>query len=43
MAANMGSTGGPNWLGLLQWSIAHTDGTRPTTDFQPMGDEDKKW
>jgi hsp70-interacting protein len=39
----MATSGGPNWLGLLQWSLAHSDGTRPTSEVQKMGDEDKKW
>ena len=31
---------GPNWLGLLKWSLAHTDGTGPS-DAKAMSDEDK--
>jgi len=30
----------PNWLGLLKWSLAHTDGTSPSA-AAPMSDEDK--
>lgn len=33
---------GPDWLGLLKWSIAHTDGTSPT-DAKQMSNEDKEW
>lgn len=25
---------GPNWDGLLKWSIANSDGTRPTRDLR---------
>lgn len=25
---------GPNWEGLLKWSLAHTDGTRPTRNLR---------
>lgn len=32
----------PNWLGLLKWSLAHTDGTAPT-DVKAMSEEDKKF
>ena len=39
----MATTGGPNWLGLLQWSLAHSDGTRPTSEVKKMGEEDRKW
>lgn len=39
----MATSGGPNWLGLLQWSLAHSDGTTPTSQVQKMGDEDRKW
>ncbi|KAK7390486.1 hypothetical protein VNO78_25793 [Psophocarpus tetragonolobus] len=31
---------GPNWDGLLKWSIAHSDGTRPTRN---LSEEDRKW
>ncbi|KAK4774622.1 hypothetical protein SAY86_009557 [Trapa natans] len=30
----------PNWEGLLKWSIAHSDGTRPT---RALSEEDRKW
>ena len=33
----------PNWLGLLQWSLAHSDGTSSSTQVQRMGDEDRQW
>ena len=32
----------PNWLGLLKWSLAHTDGTAPT-DVKAMSEEDKSF
>ncbi|XP_010276700.1 PREDICTED: uncharacterized protein LOC104611382 [Nelumbo nucifera] len=31
---------GPNWEGLLKWSLAHSDGTRPTRN---LSEEDRKW
>ncbi|MBA0697869.1 hypothetical protein Goari_021390 [Gossypium aridum] len=31
---------GPNWDGLLKWSIANSDGTRPTRN---LSEEDKRW
>jgi len=31
---------GPNWDGLLKWSIAHSDGTSPTRN---LSEEDRKW
>ena len=37
------ASGGPNWLGLLQWSLAHSDGTSSSSQVQRMGDEDRKW
>ncbi|XP_068643661.1 hsp70 nucleotide exchange factor FES1-like isoform X2 [Aristolochia californica] len=30
----------PNWDGLLKWSIAHSDGTRPP---QNISEEDRRW
>ena len=30
---------GPDWLGLLKWSLAQTDGTSET-ESRPMGQED---
>ena len=33
----------PNWLGLLKWSLAHSDGTSPTTDAHAMSEEDKQF
>jgi hsp70-interacting protein len=32
----------PNWLGLLRWTIAHTDGTHDS-QFNEMKEEDKLW
>lgn len=32
----------PNWLGLLKWSLAHSDGTTPS-QFSEMSAEDKGW
>ncbi len=32
----------PNWLGLLRWTIAHTDGTNESK-FAEMKEEDKVW
>lgn len=42
----MASTGGSEpawaWLGLLKWSLAYSDGTRPSNEtMTPMSDEDK--
>lgn len=32
------------WLGLLKWSLAYTDGTRPSSEsLQPMSDEDRQF
>ncbi|XP_058729223.1 hsp70 nucleotide exchange factor fes1-like [Vicia villosa] len=31
---------GPNWDGLLKWSIANSDGTRPNRE---LSEEDRKW
>lgn len=31
---------GPNWDGLLKWSLSHSDGTRPTRN---LSEEDRKW
>ncbi|KAL6987650.1 hypothetical protein U1Q18_013397 [Sarracenia purpurea var. burkii] len=31
---------GPNWDGLLKWSLSHSDGTRPTRN---LSEEDKRW
>lgn len=31
-----------NWTPLLQWSLAHHDGTRPA-DIKPMSEEEKAW
>jgi len=25
---------GPNWDGLLKWSLSHSDGTRPTRQLR---------
>ncbi|XP_068318135.1 uncharacterized protein [Pyrus communis] len=32
--------GGPNWEGLLKWSLAHSDGTHPNRN---LSEEDRKW
>jgi len=43
MAENAINTGGNSpwgWLGLLKWSLAYSDGTKPTS-FSPMSAEDK--
>jgi len=31
------------WLGLLKWSLAYTDGTRPSSETMQMSPEDKKF
>ncbi|CAL5388337.1 unnamed protein product [Camellia sinensis] len=31
---------GPNWDGLLKWSLAHSDGTRPPPN---LSEEDRRW
>ncbi|XP_022966576.1 uncharacterized protein LOC111466217 [Cucurbita maxima] len=31
---------GPNWDGLLKWSLAHSDGTRPNRN---LSEEDRRW
>ncbi|CAH8354702.1 unnamed protein product [Eruca vesicaria subsp. sativa] len=31
---------GPNWDGLLKWSLSHADGTLPT---RQLSEEDRKW
>ena len=41
MTENKGSSG-PDWLGLLKWTIAHSDGTSSTT-AEPMDLENRKW
>lgn len=33
---------GPNWLGLLKWTLAHTDGTAPTEESE-MSEENKQF
>lgn len=33
---------GPNWLGLLKWSLAQSDGTSPS-NFHEMSIEDRRW
>ncbi|VEU35782.1 unnamed protein product [Pseudo-nitzschia multistriata] len=43
-ATNSGGGGGEQWawLGLLKWTLAHTDGTRPSSESPTMmSDEDK--
>lgn len=34
--------GGPNWLGLLKWSLMYSDGTAPS-DVKPMTKEDQEF
>lgn len=36
------SDGSPNWLGLLQWSLAHQDGTAPT-NVDMITEENREW
>ena len=36
----MSGNEGGIWLGLLNWSLAHTDGTSPS-EVRPMSDEDR--
>lgn len=37
-----GGEGGPQWLGLLKWSLNYVDGTRPSDEsLKPMSAEDK--
>lgn len=36
------TSGGPNWLGLLQWSLAHQDGTAPS-NAEMMTRENQEW
>ncbi|KFK24600.1 hypothetical protein AALP_AA8G000300 [Arabis alpina] len=31
---------GPNWDGLLKWSLSHADGTKPS---RKLSEEDRKW
>eukprot|EP00563_Minutocellus_polymorphus_P020263 CAMPEP_0197719288 /NCGR_PEP_ID=MMETSP1434-20131217/3109_1 /TAXON_ID=265543 /ORGANISM="Minutocellus polymorphus, Strain CCMP3303" /LENGTH=387 /DNA_ID=CAMNT_0043304025 /DNA_START=74 /DNA_END=1237 /DNA_ORIENTATION=- len=31
------------WLGLLKWSLAYTDGTRPSSETMQMSEEDRKF
>uniref|UniRef100_A0A2P2JFZ3 TOG domain-containing protein n=1 Tax=Rhizophora mucronata TaxID=61149 RepID=A0A2P2JFZ3_RHIMU len=31
---------GPDWEGLLKWSLSHSDGTQPTRN---LSEEDRKW
>ena len=33
---------GPNWLGLLKWSLSYSDGTS-SSNFQEMSLEEKEW
>lgn len=32
----------PNWLGLLRWTMSHSDGTSDSS-YARMSDEDKEW
>ncbi|GJN22838.1 hypothetical protein PR202_gb10438 [Eleusine coracana subsp. coracana] len=36
----MSKDGGPDWNGLLKWSLAHGDGTNPP---RALSEEDRKW
>ncbi|KAJ1292940.1 hypothetical protein BS78_01G029300 [Paspalum vaginatum] len=36
----MAKDGGPDWNGLLKWSLAHGDGTNPP---RALSEEDRKW
>lgn len=36
----MAGPNGPNWDGLLKWSLSHADGTQST---RQLSDEDRKW
>jgi hypothetical protein len=38
-----GSGSGPNWLGLLKWSLSYSDGTSSSSSVHPMSPEDKIW
>uniref|UniRef100_A0A7S2IJG9 Nucleotide exchange factor Fes1 domain-containing protein n=1 Tax=Helicotheca tamesis TaxID=374047 RepID=A0A7S2IJG9_9STRA len=46
-SSGAGGDGGGNspfaWMGLLKWSLAHQDGTRPSSESKPMSDEDIKF
>jgi len=42
MQGNMDGSSGPDWLGLLKWSLAHGDGTTDN-DTKEMSEEDKLW
>jgi len=44
MSSNTSSSGTPDpwaWLGLLKWSLTYSDGTKDSSDIQPMSEEDK--
>jgi len=38
----MSEESGPDWLGLLKWSLAHTDGTNQS-EYSAMTEEDRKF
>jgi hsp70-interacting protein len=38
----MNNNSGPNWLGLLKWSLGHSDGTS-ISEASSMSEEDKVW
>jgi len=46
-SSGVGVDGGGNspfaWMGLLKWSLAHQDGTLPSSESKPMSDEDIKF
>ena len=42
MSSSGAEQGGPQWLGLLKWSLNYVDGTRPSDEsLKPMSAEDK--
>ncbi|RYG52729.1 hypothetical protein EON67_00530, partial [archaeon] len=40
--ANPGAAKYANWLGVLRWSLAYNDGTRPS-EWKPMSEDDQKF
>lgn len=43
MASSSGTADPFAWLGLLKWSLAYSDGTKPSEDAVPMSPEDKEF
>eukprot|EP00804_Cyclotella_cryptica_P011358 CCRYP_016362-RA/>CCRYP_016362-RA protein AED:0.01 eAED:0.01 QI:0/0/0/0.5/1/1/2/0/366 len=44
MTSNSNNNSPFAWLGLLKWSLAYSDGTRPTSEeFKPMSNEDMEF